>query len=182
MTALRDAVIERSGRIDVVCHAAGVSQPDAVDDMAEEDWDRILETNLKSVFLLVKACAPAMRAAGWGRVILISSITGPVTGIAHYAHYGASKAGILGFVRSAAIELARDNITINAVLPGNILTPVVAQLGDAYISQQVSRIPMGRLGTPEDVAHAMLFLASEEAAYITGQTIVIDGGQTLPEA
>jgi 3-oxoacyl-[acyl-carrier protein] reductase len=176
------SAIERFGRLDILCHAAGISRPDPLEEMSETVWDRVLDTNLKSAFLLFKECVPAMRAGGWGRVVFISSITGPITGIQGYAHYGASKAGMLGLVRTAALEVAQDNITVNAVLPGNILTPVVAGLGPGYIEQQVARIPMGRLGSPEDVANAMLFLASAEASYITGQTLIVDGGQTLPEA
>lgn len=175
-------VVDRFAQLHILCHNAGIYPPASLDEMSERDWDRVLDTNLKSAFLLVRTCAPIMRAGGWGRIVFTSSITGPITGIPRYAHYGASKAGILGFVRSAALELASDNVTVNAVLPGNILTPGMARQGDAYIEQQVERIPLRRLGSPADVAHAMLFLVSDEASYITGQGIVVDGGQTLPEA
>ena len=179
---LVSAVVTRFGGLHVLCHNAGIYPPASLEEMSETDWDRVLDTNLKSAFLLVRACAPVMRSAGWGRIVFTSSITGPLTGIPRYAHYGASKAGILGFVRSAALELASANITVNAVLPGNVLTPGMTHLGEAYIAEQVERIPLRRLGSPEDVAHAMLFLVSDEASYITGQGIVVDGGQTLPEA
>jgi 3-oxoacyl-[acyl-carrier protein] reductase len=123
-----------------------------------------------------------MTAAGGGRIILTSSITGPITGYPGWSHYGASKAGQLGFMRTAAIELAPRNITVNAVLPGNIFTEGLAGLGADYIASMEASIPLKRLGSVEDIANAALFLASEEAAYITGQTITVDGGQTLPES
>jgi 3-oxoacyl-[acyl-carrier protein] reductase len=130
-------------------------------------------------FLSVQACRPALKAKGKGRIIITSSITGPITG---WSHYGASKAAQLGFMRSAAIELAPHNITINAVLPGNILTEGVKALGPEYIARMTAAIPARRLGSVEDVAYAALFLASDEAAFVSGQTIVVDGGQVLPES
>ncbi len=141
-----------------------------------------MDINLKGTFLSVHACLPALKARGKGRIVLTSSITGPITGSPGWSHYGASKAGQLGFMRSAAIELAPFNITVNAVLPGNILTEGVEGLGAGYIARMKSAIPAGRLGSVEDVAYAVLFLASEEAAYVSGQTIVVDGGQVLPES
>src|SRR5439155_25935177 len=109
-------------------------------------------------------------------------ITGPITGYPGWAHYGASKAAQLGFLRTAAIELARAKVTINAILPGNIVTEGLEELGEEYLGRMERSIPLGRLGSVEDVAHAALFLASDEAGYITGQTIVVDGGQVLPES
>jgi 3-oxoacyl-[acyl-carrier protein] reductase len=124
--------------------------------------------------------------SGWksdqGRVVLTSSITGPITGYPGWSHYGATKAGQLGFMRTASIELARHGITINAILPGNILTEALTALGPEYLRSMAASIPLKRLGTVEDVGHAALFFASKEAAYITGQTIVVDGGQILPES
>jgi 3-oxoacyl-[acyl-carrier protein] reductase len=117
-----------------------------------------------------------------GRIVLTSSITGPLTGYPGWSHYGATKAGMLGFMRTAALELARLKITINAVLPGNVLTEGVSDLGQAYIETMAAAIPLKRLGTVEEIGHAVAFLASEEAGFITGQTIVVDGGQTLPES
>ena len=111
-----------------------------------------------------------------------SSITGPITGFPGWTHYGASKAGQLGFLRTAAIELAASNITINAVMPGNIKTEGLDGMGADYLKQMAASIPLKRLGEVEDIAHAALFFATDEAAYITGQTIVIDGGQVLPES
>jgi 3-oxoacyl-[acyl-carrier protein] reductase len=140
-----------------------------------------MTTNLRGAFLCVKACLPAMKQSSQGRVILTSSITGPITGYPGWSHYGASKAGQLGFMRTACIELARYGITVNAVLPGNIATEGLDGLGEEYLNTMAASIPLKRLGSVEDVGNAALFFASREAAYITGQTIVIDGGQTQPE-
>jgi 3-oxoacyl-[acyl-carrier protein] reductase len=130
----------------------------------------------------VQAALPALERSGHGRVIVTSSITGPITGFSGWTHYGASKAGQLGFIRSAALELAKYGITVNAVLPGNIMTEGLADLGADYIATMEASIPLKRLGSIEDIANAALFLATDEAAYITAQTIVIDGGQTVPES
>jgi 3-oxoacyl-[acyl-carrier protein] reductase len=179
---LAAAAAERLGGLDVVCANAGVFPSARLADLAEDDIDRVLGVNLKGTILTVQACLPLLRASGHGRVILTSSITGPVTGYPGWTHYGASKAGQLGFMRTAAIELARDGITVNAVLPGNIRTEGLAGLGDDYVNGMTAAIPMRRLGTIEEIGHTVLFLATDEAGYITGQTIVVDGGQTLPES
>jgi 3-oxoacyl-[acyl-carrier protein] reductase len=142
----------------------------------------VLGTNLKGTFLAVSACLPVMKEKKHGRIILTSSITGPVTGYSGWSHYGASKAGQLGFMRTAAIELAPHGITVNAVLPGNIATEGLADLGKEYIRAMEASVPMRRLGSVTDIANAALFFASDEAAYITGQSLVIDGGQILPES
>ena len=123
-----------------------------------------------------------MRRRGYGRVVLTSSITGSIVGQPGYSHYGASKAAMLGFMRSAALEVAADGITINAVLPGNIRTPGFDDLGRDHEAAMLAAIPLGVFGEPEDVGWAVRFLASPEAGYITGQTLVIDGGQVLPES
>ena len=123
-----------------------------------------------------------MKAARRGRIVLTSSITGPITGFPGWSHYGASKAGQLGFMRTAAIELAPWNITVNAVMPGNIRTEGLDGLGAEYIASMEASIPQKRLGSVADIGNAALFFASEEAGYITGQTLVIDGGQILPES
>jgi 3-oxoacyl-[acyl-carrier protein] reductase len=173
---------ERHGGIDILCCNAGIFPAAKLFDMKEADWDQVLDINLKGTFLSVQACLPALKARGKGRIIVTSSITGPITGYPGWSHYGASKAGQLGFIRTAAIELAPHNITVNAVLPGNILTEGVKALGPEYIAKMTSAIPAGRLGSVEDVANAALFLASDEAGFISGQTIVVDGGQVLPES
>ena len=173
---------ERLGGLDVLCANAGIFPDARLGDLTEEDIDQVLGTNLKGTILTVQACLPLLKASGHGRVILISSITGPVTGYPGWTHYGASKAGQLGFMRTAAIELARDGITVNAILPGNIMTEGLAGLGEDYVNGMTAAIPMRRLGTVEEIGHAVLFLATDEAGYITGQTIVVDGGQILPES
>jgi len=172
--------IERFGGIDVLCANAGIFPVGRLVDLTEEDLDRVFGTNLKGTVFSVQACLPALERSGRGRVIITSSITGPITGFPGWTHYGASKAGQLGFMRTAAIELAPRGITVNAVLPGNIATEHLAEPVD-HASQMVASIPMGRLGTVDDIGYAVLFLATQEAGYITGQTIVIDGGQVLPE-
>ena len=172
---------ERLGGIDVLCANAGVFPDSRLADMTEEVLDQVLGVNLKGTVLSVQACLPALARSGRGRVILISSITGPITGFPGWTHYGASKAGQLGFMRTAAIELAPSRITVNAVLPGNIVTESLAELGEDHAAQMAAAIPLRHLGRVEDIGYAALFLATEEAGYITGQTIVIDGGQVLPE-
>jgi 3-oxoacyl-[acyl-carrier protein] reductase len=173
---------ERFGGIDVLCANAGIFPSAPLAEMTGENIDEVLGTNLKGAILSVQACLPALAASGRGRVILTSSITGPITGFPGWSHYGASKAGQLGFLRTAAIELAASGITINAVLPGNIVTEGLAELGGEYQAQMAASIPLRRLGTVEEIGHTALFLATDEAGYITGQTIVVDGGQVLPES
>jgi 3-oxoacyl-[acyl-carrier protein] reductase len=176
------AAVERHGAIDIVCCNAGIFPAARLGEMSVADWDQVLDTNLKGTFLTVNACLTALKARGKGRIVVTSSITGPITGYPGWSHYAASKAGQLGFVRTAAIELAPHNITVNAVLPGNILTEGVEALGPEYIARMTSAIPQRRLGSVEDIAYAALFLASDEAGFISGQTIVVDGGQVLPES
>jgi len=176
------AAMERLGGIDVLCANAGIFPDTRLADMTEEDVEAVLGTNLKGTIWSVQACLAPLAASGRGRVILTSSITGPITGFPGWAHYGASKAAQLGFLRTAAIELARDRITVNAVLPGNVATEGLADLGEDYLASMTSSIPLGRLGTVEEIGYTALFLATDEAGYITGQTIVVDGGQVLPES
>jgi 3-oxoacyl-[acyl-carrier protein] reductase len=182
MQAMAEAAIGSFGGIDILCANAGIFPAAKLGVMTEADFDAVIGTNLKGNFLAVSACLPAMRARKNGRIILTSSITGPVTGYPGWSHYGASKAGQLGFMRTAAIELARDGITVNAVLPGNIATEGLSVMGADYVQQMEAAVPMRRLGSVADIANAALFFASDEAAYITGQSLVVDGGQILPEA
>lgn len=177
-----EEVVQAQGGLDVLCANAGVFPSAALADMRDDDWDQVLGTNAKGTFLCVQAALPHLRNAAYGRVILTSSITGPVTGFPGWAHYGASKAAQLGFMRTAAIELARDGITINAVLPGNIVTEGLQDMGEDYQASMAASIPLKRLGQVEDIANAALFFASREAGYITGQSLIIDGGQILPES
>lgn len=168
--------------VDIICANAGTFPQTKILDMEPAEWDQVLATNLRSAFLCVKACIPYFEKVGKGRVILTSSITGPVTGYPGWAHYGASKSGQLGFLKTAAMELSKYNATINAVLPGNIYTEGLQHLGQAYIDTMAASIPLKRLGNVKDIGHAALFFASDEAAYITGQTLIVDGGQILPES
>src|SRR3712207_31399 len=147
-----------------------------------EDIEDVLATNFKGMVYAVQACLPPLQESGHGRIVVVSSITGPMTGYPGWSHYGASKAAQLGFIRSAAMELAGRRITINAVLPGNIRTEGLDDLGEDYLQQMAATVPQGRLGHVDDIAHAALFLATDEAEYITGQSIVVDGGQVLPES
>lgn len=176
------ATAEAFGGVDILCANAGVFPQIKMVDMTPEDWDKVLSTNLKSAFLCVKACIPEFHKRGEGRVVLTSSITGPVTGFPGWSHYGASKAGQLGFLKTAAMELSRYNTTINAVMPGNIYTEGLVDLGQDYLDTMAASIPLKRLGAVEDIGNAALFFASKEAGYITGQTLVVDGGQILPES
>jgi 3-oxoacyl-[acyl-carrier protein] reductase len=170
------------GGIDILCANAGIFPPVKLEEMSERAWDDVFATNLKGMLFSIKAALPHLKKSTAGRIVLTSSITGPLTGYPGWSHYGATKAGMLGFMRTAAIELARFKITINAVLPGNVLTEGVSDLGQAYIDTMAASIPLKRLGTVGEVGHAVAFLASEEAGFITGQTLVVDGGQTLPES
>ncbi|MBO0902885.1 3-oxoacyl-ACP reductase FabG [Jiella sonneratiae] len=180
--AMAAAALERYGTIDVLCANAGIFPSAKLGAMTAADFDQVIGTNLKGTFLAVSACLPAMKAQKSGRIVLTSSITGPVTGYPGWSHYGASKAGQLGFMRTAAIELAPWNITVNAVLPGNVKTEGLADLGPDYEAKMAASVPMKRLGTVADIANAALFFATEEAAYVTGQSLVVDGGQILPES
>jgi 3-oxoacyl-[acyl-carrier protein] reductase len=182
MSAMARAAIDAHGAIDILCANAGIFPAARLEQMTEGDFDSVINTNLKGMFLSVSACLPSMKAKKYGRIILTSSITGPVTGYPGWAHYGASKAGQLGFMRTAAVELALSGITINAVLPGNIATEGLADMGRAYVARMEQSVPMRRLGTVMDIANAALYFASDEAAYVTGQSLVIDGGQILPES
>jgi 3-oxoacyl-[acyl-carrier protein] reductase len=175
-------VVERFGGLDVLCANAGVFPSAKLEDMTEADIDSIFATNVKGTMLSVKAAVPALARSGHGRVVITSSITGPITGFPGWSHYGATKAAQLGFLRSAAIELARHGITVNAVLPGNIATEGLVELGEEYTRTMEASIPLGRIGSVADIGNAALFLATDEAAYITGQTIVVDGGQVQPES
>jgi 3-oxoacyl-[acyl-carrier protein] reductase len=180
--AMAKAAADAFGGIDILCANAGVYPQTRLEEMESSEWDLVMGTNLKGNFLSVKACLPWLKQSGEGRVILTSSITGPVTGFPGWSHYGASKSGQLGFMRTACIELAKYGITVNAVLPGNIITEGLEGLGEDYLKTMAASIPLKKLGRVEDIGNAALFLASREAGYITGQTIIVDGGQILPES
>ena len=173
---------ERHGGLDIVCCNAGIFPAARLAEMTPGQLEEVLAINLKGTFFTVQAAIAPLERSGRGRVILTSSITGPITGFPGWSHYGASKAAQLGFMRTAAIELAPHRITVNAVLPGNIMTEGLADMGDEYLAGMARAIPAGALGTPEDVGYLAAFLASDEASYLTGQAIAVDGGQVLPES
>jgi 3-oxoacyl-[acyl-carrier protein] reductase len=182
MQALAKAAVDRHGGLDVLCANAGIFPQAKIEEMSPEGWDEVMDTNLKGTFLAIKAAVPYLKSSSQGRVVITSSITGPVTGYPGWTHYGATKAGQLGFMRTACIELAKYGITVNAVMPGNIVTEGLAGLGEEYQRTMAASVPLKRLGAVEDIGHAAAFFASKEAAYITGQTIIVDGGQILPES
>jgi 3-oxoacyl-[acyl-carrier protein] reductase len=177
-----EAIASRYGRIDILVPNAAIYPNTPIASIGVSEWDSVMAVNLRGPFLFARACLPHFQMRTQGRVVFVSSITGPRVSSPGYAHYATTKAGILGFMRTAALEWAPWNITLNAVEPGNILTEGVREhQAQSFIDAQRAAVPLRRLGTIEDVAHAVRFLASDEAAYITGQTIVVDGGQTLPE-
>ncbi|WP_251554611.1 3-oxoacyl-ACP reductase FabG [Neobacillus muris] len=182
MKKMAEDVAASFGGIDILCSNAGVFPNSSIENMDVNEWDLVMNTNARGTLFAIQACLPYLKTADYGRIILTSSITGPVTGYVGWSHYGASKAAQLGFMRSAALELAPYNITINAVMPGNILTEGLEEMGDDYIKSMAATIPMKRIGSVEDIAYAALFLASKEASYVTAQTIVVDGGQIIPES
>jgi 3-oxoacyl-[acyl-carrier protein] reductase len=180
---LVELAVERWGRLDILVQNAGIFPETPLHAITVEEWDRVLAVNLRGCFLAVQAALRPMRRQRHGRIVLTSSITGPRVVPPGHAHYAASKAGINGLIRAAALEAASARVTVNGVEPGNILTEgMQAERSPDYIAGMERSIPMGRLGAPRDVANAVLFLASDEAAYVTGTTIVVDGGQILPES
>ena len=170
------------GGLSVLASNAGVYPQTRISDMADEDIAAIFGVNVTGTIHMVQAATPALRESGRGRVVVTSSITGNVTGYPGWSHYGATKAAQMGFVRSAAMELAKDGITINAVMPGNVLSEGLQAQGETYLAQMRAAIPTHTLGTPADIGYAACFLASREAGYVTGQGIIVDGGQILPES
>ncbi|HTR78294.1 MAG TPA: SDR family oxidoreductase [Gemmatimonadaceae bacterium] len=174
-------VLERWDRIDILAANAGIYPVRSLEEMTDADWDRVMDVNVKGAVHAIQACVPSMRAQGYGRVVLTSSITGAIVGAPNLSHYAASKAAMLGLMRSAALEFVKAGITVNAVQPGNVATEGILGFGPEFIAEMVKSVPAGRLAEPAEIGWAVRFLASEEAGYITGQTIVIDGGQVLPE-
>jgi 3-oxoacyl-[acyl-carrier protein] reductase len=181
--ALVASTVSSYGRLDIIIHNAAVYPLQTIETLTDDVLERTLAVNLKSAFWITQASLPHFRSQGKGRLIFTSSVTGPRVAMPGTAHYAASKSGLNGFIRTAALEYARENITVNAVEPGYILTEAMSALGDAKQVREIANcIPMGRFGTPTEIASTMQFLASDEASYITGQTIVVDGGSTLPES
>jgi 3-oxoacyl-[acyl-carrier protein] reductase len=174
--------VERFGRLDIIVQNAGIYPWQLIENTSPEDWDHVMGVNLRGCFNAARAALPQMKKQASGRILFTSSITGPHVTSPGHGHYSATKAGINGFIRSAALEFSSYGINVNGVEPGNILTEAIQlHRGEAFIRNMEAAIPLGRLGSPRDVANAFLFLASDDASYITGTTIVVDGGQLLPE-
>lgn len=171
-------VLEQFGKIDILVNNAGITRDNLLMRMKEEDWDAVLETNLKGVFLCTKAVTKSMMKQRSGRIINIASITGQI-GNAGQVNYSAAKAGVIGFTKTVARELATRNITSNAVAPGFIATKMTDVLPTEVKENLLKQVPLARLGTPEEVAHAVVFLASPGADYITGQVINVNGGMAM---
>ncbi|MCU9593125.1 3-oxoacyl-[acyl-carrier-protein] reductase [Caldibacillus thermolactis] len=170
--------IDHFGALHILINNAGITRDNLIMRMKEDDWDDVINTNLKSVFLLTKAVTRQMMRQRYGRIVNISSIVG-VSGNAGQANYVAAKAGIIGLTKTTAQELASRNITVNAVAPGYIATDMTEQLSDDVKEELFKLIPLARLGEPKDIAKAVKFLASDDAAYITGQTIHVNGGMYM---
>lgn len=175
---LTDTVLREFGRIDILVNNAGITRDGLLMTMREPDFDAVIDTNLKGTFLCMKAVARVMMKQRYGRIVNISSVVG-LRGNAGQVNYAASKAGVIGMTKSLAKELASRGVTVNAVAPGFIGTDMTAAMPEAARSAALSAIPMGRLGGPEDVAKAVAFLSSGEAAYITGQVLAVDGGMSM---
>lgn len=178
-----DETIATHGGLDIMVHNAASFAMGPLDEFREEDMEDSFATNLKASIRLAAACLPHFKKQKKGRLLYTSSVTGPRVAYPGMSYYAASKSGLNGFIRNAGLELARWGITVNGVEPGYIRTPAMELLADEEgIKQMEYYIPMGHLGEPEDIAYAMLYLASDEGRYVTGQTIVVDGGSTLPES
>ena len=176
--AVVEGLIERYGRIDILVNNAGITRDNLLVRMKDAEWADIVETNLTSVFRLSRAVLRPMMKARFGRIISIASVVG-VSGNAGQTNYAAAKAGMIGFSKSLAQEVGSRNITVNCVAPGFIDTDMTRALPEAQRQKLLERIPLGRLGTPEDVAHAVAYLASDAAGYITGATLHVNGGMYM---
>ena len=172
-----DQVADRWERVDILVNNAGITRDTLLPRMSDEEWDEVIETNLRGAFLFSRAASRLMMRARYGRIINVSSVSG-VMGNPGQTNYSASKAGLIGLTRSLSRELAGRNVTINALAPGFIESEMTAALGDVVLQEVEKRIPAKRLGRPEEVADAVIYLASTAASYITGQVLVIDGGMT----
>ena len=171
------------GRLDIMVHNAAAFGRATIEEMDHDTLDRLFNVNVKACFTLTQAALPHMRKQGGGRIIITSSVTGPKVSMPGSGAYATSKAAVTGFIHTAAIELAADNITVNGVEPGYIDTPGLAGLKARWGEARIAHfIPAKRLGRPEEIAGPMVFLASEDASYVTGETIVVDGGARLPES
>ena len=179
--AVNEAVTAYGG-LDILVQNAGIYPWTLIENIEPEEWDQVMAVNLRGTYLAARAALPIMKAQKQSRMIFTSSITGPRVSSPGHGHYSASKAGINGFIKAAALEFSGYGITVNGIEPGNILTEgMKMHRSPAFIKTMEDAVPLGRLGTPRDIANSALFLASDDASYITGTTIIVDGGQTLPE-
>jgi 3-oxoacyl-[acyl-carrier protein] reductase len=178
VTAAAEQILAATGKVDILVNNAGITKDGLLMRMSEADWDAVLDINLKGTFLFTKAFTRTMLKQQSGRIISIASVVG-VIGNAGQCNYGASKAGVIGFTKSAARELASRSITVNAIAPGFIETAMTAKLSPEAREALMKQIPLGSLGQPDDVAGAVLFLASPAARYITGQVLSVDGGMAM---
>ena len=178
VTRLVETTLATFGKIDILVNNAGINRDHLLMRMSDEDWDKVLNVNLKSVFLCTRAVLRPMLKQYWGRIISISSIVG-VVGNPGQANYASSKAGVIGFTRTIAKEAASRGITVNAIAPGFIDTDMTRKLEESQKQELLKHIPLGCFGSPADVAEVVAFLASEEARYITGQVLHVDGGMTV---
>lgn len=179
---MAETAVERHGAIDILCSNAGIFPTSKLATMTPDELSRVMSVNFFGTVYSVQACAEELKKSRAGRIVITSSITGPITGFPGWSHYGASKSAQLGFMRTAAMEFAPSGVTVNAIQPGNIATEGLDGMGEEYLRQMTEAIPHGHLGAVEDIGNAALFFASEEAGYITGQSLVVDGGQILPES
>ncbi len=175
VSELVEQLSDKLGGIQILVNNAGVTRDTLIPRMSDQQWDEVIDTNLRGTFLFTRAATRSMMQARYGRIINISSVSG-IRGNAGQSNYSASKAGVIGFTRSVARELAGRKVTVNAVAPGFIATEMTDALGDSILAEVKKRIPAKRLGAPEDLSAAVLFLASKGAAYITGQVLTVDGG------
>lgn len=183
VAALMGETVDVFGGLDIMVHNAAAFGEFSVDAFDADVFDKVINTNLRAAFTLTAAAVPLMKQRGAGRLLFTSSVTGPKVVMPGLSAYSASKGGLNGFIRNAAMELAPQKITVNGVEPGFIMTSAMERLAEENgLDNMTKYIPAGEFGTPEDIGHAMLYLASDEAGYVTGQTIVVDGGSTLPES
>ena len=179
MENMAAACLESFGAIDILCMNAGIYPQALLGDMSEEMWDDVLDTNLKGILFGTQACIPQMKKQKSGRIVVVSSITGPQVGWPGLCHYMASKGGANAFIRGASLELAKYNITVNGVSPGSIMTEGLQELGGEALEEVRQIIPAGYIGDPEDIAYALLYFASDQARYVTGEVISASGGGSV---
>ena len=174
--------IDAYGKLDIICANAGIFPLTWIKDISEKEWDDVMNINLKGPFFLLQSSLNHFMQNKYGKVIFTSSITGTAVSASGHAHYAATKSGLIGLVKTAAVELSQYNINVNAIIPGNIMSEGMKyERGKEFIKSQARSIPMGRLAETEEIGKVVSFLASDDSSYITGQGIVIDGGQTAPE-